>query len=73
MSDKAKKWIKISGLGFVVLCVISFVAFNSSPNVVRAKESSPRNTDKRIAAAKAELENKIKIFFLEMQISRKME
>ncbi len=56
MSEKVKKWIKISGVGFIILGIIAFVAFNSRPDATRTKKSAPRNTEKRIAAAKAELE-----------------
>ena len=56
MSEKVKKWIKISGVGFIILGIIAFVAFNSGPDATGAKKSAPRNTEKRIAAAKAELE-----------------
>ena len=56
MSDKVKNWIKFSGLGLIILCVIAFVAFNGGPDAAGTKASVPRNTEKRIAAAKAELD-----------------
>ena len=56
MSEKVKKWIKISGIGFIVLGIIAFVAFNSGSDATGTKKSSPRDTEKRIAAAKAELD-----------------
>jgi Zn-dependent protease with chaperone function len=56
MSEKEKKWIRISGPAVAIFIIIAFAVFNSGKDASGTKNVTPRNTEKRIAAAKAELD-----------------